>query len=319
MDKADPPRTATPSPSGPAPRRPSGPLGSLLPSPRARLYGCVGCILLTVAAFSRPLARLFDHALRVDLDSYIALVPFITAYLLYIKGKRLPQSFASSPGWAVGFALAGTAALAASWRVGAHLVAGPGESDYLALTTLAFLCWVVAAGFFLLGRSWMAAAAFPAAFLVFMIPLPNEAIIGLENGSKYASAEIANLFFELSGTPKLRDGLMFQLPGITLEVAPECSGIHSSLVLFVTSVLAAHLFLRGTWRRLLLVLFVIPLGIVRNGFRIWTIGQLCVYVGPQMINSVIHRRGGPLFFALSLLPLFFLIWWLRRGENRNSA
>ena len=33
-----------------------------------------------------------------------------------------------------------------------------------------------------------------------------------------------------------------------------------------------------------------------------------------MIHSVIHHRGGPIFFALSLIPLFLLLWWLRRGE-----
>jgi exosortase/archaeosortase family protein len=65
-----------------------------------------------------------------------------------------------------------------------------------------------------------------------------------------------------------------------------------------------------------LVAFVIPLGILRNGFRILVIGLLCVRVGPHMIDSDIHRRGGPLFFALSLVPLFLLLWWLRRQEQR---
>jgi exosortase/archaeosortase family protein len=66
----------------------------------------------------------------------------------------------------------------------------------------------------------------------------------------------------------------------------------------------------------LLVAFIIPLGIVRNGFRILTIGLLCVHVGPHMIDSVIHHRGGPIFFALSLIPLFLLLVWLRRGDGR---
>jgi hypothetical protein len=61
---------------------------------------------------------------------------------------------------------------------------------------------------------------------------------------------------------------------------------------------------------------VIPLGILRNGFRVFVIGMLCVHVGPHMIEHVIHRRGGPVFFALSLLPLFALLWWLRRWERR---
>jgi len=63
------------------------------------------------------------------------------------------------------------------------------------------------------------------------------------------------------------------------------------------------------------VAFVIPLGIVRNAFRILVIGLLCVHVGPHMIDSLIHRRGGPFFFVLSLVPLFLLLWWLRRRER----
>ena len=62
--------------------------------------------------------------------------------------------------------------------------------------------------------------------------------------------------------------------------------------------------------------FVIPLGILRNGFRILVIGLLCVHVGPHMIDSPIHHQGGPFFFALSLVPLFLLLWWLRRQEQR---
>ena len=62
--------------------------------------------------------------------------------------------------------------------------------------------------------------------------------------------------------------------------------------------------------------FVIPLGILRNGFRVFVIGQLCVHIGPYMINSRIHHQGGPLFFALSLVPLFLLLLWLRRRERR---
>jgi exosortase/archaeosortase family protein len=101
-----------------------------------------------------------------------------------------------------------------------------------------------------------------------------------------------------------------------LQVAKECSGIHSSWVLFITGLLASHLFLRTRWRKIVLVAFVIPLGILRNGFRIFVIGMLCVHIGPYMIGSMIHRQGGPFFFALSLVPLFLLLLWLRRRERR---
>jgi exosortase len=147
-----------------------------------------------------------------------------------------------------------------------------------------------------------------------MVPMPDAMADALETASKYASAEVANVFFHLSGTPFLRDGLIFQLPNITIEVAQECSGIRSSVVLLMTSIVAANLFLKTRWRRFALVAFVIPLAILRNGFRILVIGLLCVNVGPQMIHSLIHRRGGPLFFTLSLIPFFLVLWWLRKGD-----
>ena len=99
-------------------------------------------------------------------------------------------------------------------------------------------------------------------------------------------------------------------------MAEECSGIRSSWVLFITSLLASQLFLRSPWRRIILVAFVIPLAIARNGFRILVIGLLCVHVGPHMIDSFIHHRGGPIFFVLSLIPLFVLLSWFRRQEQQ---
>jgi exosortase C (VPDSG-CTERM-specific) len=192
------------------------------------------------------------------------------------------------------------------------------HNDYLSLIALSFVCLISVGGFLFLGRKSIAAAAFPFAFLIFMVPLPDGLVDWLETASRLASAEAAALFFSIAGTPVLRDGAVFQLPGIVIEVAQECSGIRSSWVLFITSLLASYLFLKSPWRRAVLVSLVIPLAILRNGFRILVIGVLCVQLGPQTINSVIHHRGGPLFFALSLIPLFLLLWWLRNGEGTGS-
>jgi exosortase len=176
-----------------------------------------------------------------------------------------------------------------------------------------------AGGFLFFGWKWMSAAAFPIAFLIFMAPIPGAMVNWLEDVSANASAETAALYFNMLGTPLVRHGRVFELPGMVLQVAQECSGIHSSLVLFVISLIGSQLFLRTWWGRIALVAFAIPLGILRNGFRILIIGLLCVHGGPQMINSSIHRHGGPIFFALSLVPLFLLLFWLRRHEKNLGA
>jgi exosortase/archaeosortase family protein len=90
-------------------------------------------------------------------------------------------------------------------------------------------------------------------------------------------------------------------------------------VLFITSLLASYMFLRSAVHRTLLVVLVIPLGILRNAIRVLTIGLLCVHLGPEMIDSWIHHQGGPLFFAVSLVPLFAAAAWFRYLENRKSC
>ena len=277
------------------------------------MIGFALCSAALIAAYIKPLLALASHVAHSELHSHILLIPFVSVYLISIRRHALPRDYTLSVGWALIPLVAGAISLAAAWTPG---VFGQSlsQNDYLGIMTLSFVCFVAAGGFFFLGRKWMAAAAFPFAFLIFMVPMPDRVADFLETASKLASADAASMFFNISGTPVLRDGAFFHLPNITIEVAQECSGIRSSLVLFITSLLAANLFLKTPWRRIVLVAAVIPLGILRNGLRIVFIGLLCVHFGPDMINSIFHRRGGPPFFVLSLIPLFLLLWWLRRGE-----
>lgn len=287
--------------------------GAPIHAPR-RLKALQISIALLLLGYLGELISLVRYAATDDLNSYVILVPFISAYLIYLKRHQLPKPGSSC---SVGTTIAGTIALGAIavdlfWRSSGQPLS---ENDHLALVALSFVCFIAAGGFFFLGRAWMASATFPMAFLFFMVPLPDRLVDWLETGSKLASAEAANLIFLVTGTPYFREGVFFQLPGITLEVAQECSGIRSSWVLLLTSLLASYLFIRSPWRRLVLVAFVLPLGIIRNGFRIAVIGWLCTEIGPHMIHSVIHKRGGPLFFALSLIPLFALQYFLRKGDG----
>jgi exosortase C (VPDSG-CTERM-specific) len=266
-------------------------------------------LLVLILFFIKPLSALAVYALGSDLNSHIVLVPFIAGYVLSLRWRALPLSRASSylPAAVLG-------AIGGAFLVAAIMSTTISWNDHLALETSAFLCLLWASGFVVLGREWMRAAAFPLAFLIFIIPMPEAMVDWLETASKYASADAAGMFFTLFGVPNVREGVVFHLPRISIQVATECSGIRSSWVLFITSLLAAQLFLRSNWRRAILVAFVIPLGVIRNGFRIAVIGWLCVHYGPHMIDSPIHHRGGPIFFVLSLGPLFALLWSLRRGD-----
>ena len=267
--------------------------------------------------FLSSLRELLRFSLNSDLYSYIPLIPFVSAYLIWLKKEKLRGLLDRSPRSTLLALTTGAGVLIAYW-----IMVSQGwqvnRNDKLTLMTSAFLSFLLGGGFLFLGAGVLREIAFPAGMLFFMVPLPTLVIAWITTFLQHASAEAGYAMLSLVSEPILRRGLVFQLSGITLEVAAECSGIHSSIVLLITSLLAGYLFLRTPWKRAVLTFAVVPLAILRNGFRIFTIAMLCVHVDPKMIDSPIHHRGGPIFFVLSLVPFLALVFVLRRSERPKN-
>ena len=274
--------------------------------------------LVLIAAFARPLFDLASYSLKDDLYSHTLLVPGVSLYLVWLTRKRLPTTFKAAFGAALVPFLIGAVAVGAYWLT-IHRISGLAQTDYLSLTIFSFVCFLWGGLLCFFGLDAVRMAAFPIGFLIWLVPFPTSFITGFETFLQHTSADAAAALFGLSGATVFREGLVFHLPGIAIEVARECSGIHSSLVLLITSLVAGHLFLRSPWRKTALALAVIPLGIARNGFRIFTLGTLCVHVSPKIIDSPLHHRGGPIFFALSLVPFLAFLVLLRRWEKPGKT
>lgn len=275
-------------------------------------------LLVWMGLYYRAVLHLVELAARNDLYSHVFLIPVITAYLAWARRHEISSVPAEkSPKSAVGVLIAGALPVAVAWMMSRRgVLLAP--QDRLFYSTLSFVTLVLASALFFFGRRLIWSVAFPISLLFFLAPLPKAAELGIESFFQETSAATAAVLFEASGAPVFRQGLKLHLPGIVLEVARECSGIRSSLVLFITSLIAGYLFLRNPWKRAVLALLVIPLGIVRNGFRIFTIGTLCIHMGPGMINSWIHRKGGPVFFVLSLVPFFGVLLLLLKTESKDE-
>jgi exosortase/archaeosortase family protein len=100
------------------------------------------------------------------------------------------------------------------------------------------------------------------------------------------------------------------------EVAKECSGIRSSIALLVTVLVAAELGLRSSWRKVLLVLAIIPVLVLKNGMRIVSIYLLAAYLNPAFLHGWLHTSGGIVFYLLGLASLIPVGALLRRGERK---
>jgi exosortase len=161
------------------------------------------------------------------------------------------------------------------------------------------------------------AACFPLCCLLLAIPVPASLMDKLTAGLQHGSAAVSCQMLRLAGVPVFAEGMRMLLPGLEIDVAPECSGIHSLLALALVALLAGRLCLRYRWSRLALVVSTIPIAIFKNGVRISAIAWLGAYVNRAFLYGPIHHYGGLVFTPLGVALLVALLVTLQRSEAWN--
>ena len=160
-------------------------------------------------------------------------------------------------------------------------------------------------------------ALFPLSLLFFIMPVPTLILDPVVKLLTVGSARMIELIFKIFGVPYVREGYVFELVGITIEIVEGCSGIRSTLVLFITSIIIGYLFLKTTWSKVILALTIFPVSIFKNTLRISALALLGSYVDPSWVtDSWLHRFGSKPFFVLALLFLLFELWILSWFEKR---
>lgn len=247
--------------------------------------------------------------------THIALIPLVSLYLLYLKHKEITSAARYSIPAGLPVLIAAGALFFASriWESG--LDAG-NFASLMALSVVIF-----ANGSFILayGPQAYRNALFPLLFLVFIIPFPTAVMDSFITFLQVGSTEITNLLFTVSGVPYMRDGFVFHLPNISVEVARQCSGIRSAMAIFITAILAGYFFLQSTWKIAFLVVCAVLIAMFKNGIRIVTLSILGNYVDPRILQSDLHREGGIPFFIVALLLLAPILFFLIKSEKKKMV
>ncbi len=284
---------------------------------RCRYLSFFFAISLLTFLYRDTVREWFTYLYRSELQQHLLLLPFLSAFLVYRQPTGLRIAF-SAPlsGVGRGLAVAGVAfAFVTSLIFNLPAFSGNGSLalrlfSYLGLSLVS--CWIS------VGFSPLRAHFFAIGFLALAVPLPDFVIDRISSFLQHASAETTHAFLFVSRTPFSRDGLSFRFPEFSVNIVEACSGIRSTMILFITSLFAGKMLLNNWKSRLLLVSMVLPIALLRNGFRIALISWLSANVDMRIIEGPLHNRGGPFFFIISLVPLFLWLQLLRTWEPHPS-
>jgi len=270
--------------------------------------------LVVTVSLSRVILEWVEFSLNTGPGrnfSHMVLIPFVSGFLFYQRRDQILSRPRYSLFW-------GTLPISVG-AIFLYLASGDRLNPNDQLSLMMFSIGVIWTGGFILfyGISAFRAALFPLLFLLFAVPVPGFIFDKIVLVLQQASVELTAVLLRGTGVPFLREGDYFLLPGYQIEIAKECSGIRSCLVLFITSLLGGRVFLKTNWSRFALALAIFPIAILQNGLRITTLCVLGVYVHGSFLTSGTHYHMGDVYFVLALLLLFLpTIWWLRRAEKR---
>jgi exosortase len=265
-----------------------------------------GWIFLSSMFFVRPLMVLIRVSLSNDDVSYIVLIPFLSAAVLFIERRKVFFELS------VDKTLGGCILILGVFTAVASRLLGGVLSVYILSLVLLWL-----AGFALFfGKAASKAAQFSLLFLFLMVPPSNilldRVVYLLQAGSAWITAGLFDLFH----VPALREGFVFHLARVDIEIAKECSGIRSSMSLLILALLVTHFALRSFWKKALFLACGLFMMILKNGIRIATLTLLAMYVDPGFLYGRLHHQGGIVFFLIGLVLLLPVLLFLQRSETK---
>ena len=260
----------------------------------------------------RPLVATFALALRNDEYTYLLLILPVSVALISLEWQSVRSMVVTDV--RAGSTLLATAVLAAG-IVRVSSASLPSDAQLSVRMFALVLSW---SGVFVLcfGLRVSRSVLFPLCFLFGLVPLPQAALGEIVSLLQRGSALAAHALFAAVGVPVAQDGILLTIPGLTVEVAQECSSIRSSSMLLVTTMVLAQLLLRSPWRKAVVIVIAVPLSVAKNGLRIFTIAMLSTRVDPGYLSGRLHRNGGIIFFGIALAVIFSLVWILRRAEGK---
>jgi len=232
-------------------------------------------------------------------DSYYShgfLIPFVVAYLIWEKRHDLKRLISATEPvtsrWGLPLIITG---------IGIHVISSILRVYFT--SGFSFLLTLIGLILYFYGTAVLKTIAFPLFFLVFMIPLPEVAVVNISFRMKMIAAAIAGKVINAIGILAIRDGSVIRMPHAYVVVDDVCSGLRSLISLTALGSIFAYMFKGPMWKRIVLFVMTIPIAIITNVCRVVFLAFVSEVWGHEAAGGFVHDLSGFLIFVLAFILL----------------
>jgi exosortase len=232
-------------------------------------------------------------------DSYYShgfLVPVVSLYILWIKREKIVNMRLRPVGWGLALILVGLIV---------HIL-----SAFLRVYfSSAFSSLLVIVGFilYLCGWQMLKEVWFAIFFLVFMMPLPLVAIVGLTFKLKIFAAYWANKVINAIGVRAILDGSIIKMSKTHVIVEDVCSGLRSLISLLALGAIIAYLSKLTRPRKVVVFAAAGVMAILANIVRIVFMALTSEIYGAKFTEGFLHTLSGLIVFVVALVGLLIVV------------
>lgn len=247
--------------------------------PSERSIGVVASlsVVAAIAWLYWPHLERFAH--RWDSDpqySHGPLIPFVAIGMIYFRG--FPSGIELRPTWL------GLPMLLAGLSV--KLLA---KMYYFEWLEAASLIPVLAGALLMLTGPRLFRSLWPAAaFLIFMMPLPYRAESAILQPLQNLATTVATFALQTIGFAARNEGNVVWIGSTPVGVAEACSGLRMLTGFVALAVAVAFVVERELWKRLMLLLFAVPIGIACNVARVTLMGIVHRVTESSATHDTLH-------------------------------
>ena len=232
-------------------------------------------------------------------DSYYShgfLVPFVSLYVLWLKREKL-------------FSIRPKPAAIGLWLLIAGLVIHVISALLRVYFTSAFSSLLVISGLVLYfsGREMLKEVLFSILFLIFMIPLPLIAIVGITFKMKMFAAVWANKIVNALGVRAVLDGSIIKMRTTHVVVEDVCSGLRSLISLLALGTIIAYLSKLARWKKIIVFFAAGAMAVIANIVRIVFMALTSEIYGAKFTEGFLHTLSGLIVFVVAFVGLMIVV------------